>query len=177
VKDFVARKANTIALSKVQGTNWNVIKCKERLGNCPEAVIGQATINLYLGVWKSLEDSLSELYWVDLAEAYVTQESASLRVFVTKKGMICNCSMDICFRNLWQKTKVGKKTSTESTNRFPQASCFEKIMHFVQKHGGACTTYYLGVPRYEKTGQDRFPCSQERRKETKRLRKNTRIRK
>jgi hypothetical protein len=31
-KDFIARKACTIALSKLQGTHWNVIKCKERLG-------------------------------------------------------------------------------------------------------------------------------------------------
>jgi hypothetical protein len=45
-KDFVARKACTIALSKAQGIHWNKIKCKERLGNCPEAVVGQATINL-----------------------------------------------------------------------------------------------------------------------------------
>jgi hypothetical protein len=27
-KDFVARKACTIALSKAQGTHWDVIKCK-----------------------------------------------------------------------------------------------------------------------------------------------------
>jgi hypothetical protein len=45
-KDFVARKACTIALREAQGTHWNKIKCKEHLGNCPEAVIGQATINL-----------------------------------------------------------------------------------------------------------------------------------
>jgi hypothetical protein len=31
-KDFVARKARTIALSKVQGTHWNVIKCNLHLG-------------------------------------------------------------------------------------------------------------------------------------------------
>jgi hypothetical protein len=46
-KDFLARKAHTITLSKVQRTHWNVIKCKECLGICPEAVIGQVTINLY----------------------------------------------------------------------------------------------------------------------------------
>jgi hypothetical protein len=46
-KEFVARKACTIASSKAQGTHWNRIKCKERLGNHPEAVTGQATINLY----------------------------------------------------------------------------------------------------------------------------------
>jgi hypothetical protein len=31
-KDFVARKPLTIALSKVQGTHWNVIKYKEHVG-------------------------------------------------------------------------------------------------------------------------------------------------
>jgi hypothetical protein len=30
-KDFVAKKAHTIALSKLQGTHWNVIKCKLHL--------------------------------------------------------------------------------------------------------------------------------------------------
>jgi hypothetical protein len=45
-KDFVARKVHTIQLNEVPGTNWNVNKCKERLGSCPEAVIRQATINL-----------------------------------------------------------------------------------------------------------------------------------
>jgi hypothetical protein len=72
-------------LSEVQGTHWNVIKCKEHLGNHPEAVIGQATINLDSQVWKSLQDSLPKLYCVDLAEAYVTQESASLKILCEKK--------------------------------------------------------------------------------------------
>jgi hypothetical protein len=46
-KDFVVRKVCTIKWNKVsQGTIWNVIKCKERLRSCPEAVIRQATINL-----------------------------------------------------------------------------------------------------------------------------------
>jgi hypothetical protein len=82
-KDFVARKVRTIKLSKVQGTNWNAIKCQEHLGNHPEAVIIQATINLDSQLWKSLGDSLPELYCIDLlAEAYVTQENASLRNFV-----------------------------------------------------------------------------------------------
>jgi hypothetical protein len=74
VKDFIARKVRTIALSKVQGTHWSAFKCQEHLGNHPEAVVRQATINLNSHVGKSLEDSLSELYRVDLAEACVTQE-------------------------------------------------------------------------------------------------------
>ena len=79
-KDFVARKARTIALSEAQGTHWNRIKYKERLGNCPEAVVRQATINLNSQVWKSFEDFLPKLYCIDLAEAYVTQESVSSRI-------------------------------------------------------------------------------------------------
>ena len=62
-----------------------MIRCKERLANNPEAVLGQATINLDSRVWKSLEDSLLELDSVDLAEAYVTQESASSRILCEKK--------------------------------------------------------------------------------------------
>jgi hypothetical protein len=83
-KDFVAKKARTVAV-RVQGIQWNVIECEERLGNRPEAVIGQTTINLDLQVWKSLENSLPKLYCVDLAEDYVTQKSESLRIFVSKK--------------------------------------------------------------------------------------------
>jgi hypothetical protein len=45
-KDFVVGKVGTIELNKVQGTHWNPNKCKKRLGNCPEAVDRQATINL-----------------------------------------------------------------------------------------------------------------------------------
>jgi hypothetical protein len=84
-KDFVARKASIIALSKVGGTHWNGIKCKEHLGSCPEAVVRQATINLNSQVWKSLEDSLPKLYCIELVEAYVTQESVSLRILCEKK--------------------------------------------------------------------------------------------
>jgi hypothetical protein len=46
-KDFVARKVHTIKFNEVQGTHWNAIRCQECLGNCLEAVVKQATINLY----------------------------------------------------------------------------------------------------------------------------------
>ena len=64
-KDFVARKVCTIEWNKVQGTIWNAIKCKEHLRSRPEAVVRQATINLFLQVWKSLGDSFPKLYCVD----------------------------------------------------------------------------------------------------------------
>jgi hypothetical protein len=76
-KERLARNTCTIATGKAQGTYWNRIKCKEHCGNPPEAVIGKATINLDSRVWKSLEDSLPELYCADLAEAYVQQEGMS----------------------------------------------------------------------------------------------------
>jgi hypothetical protein len=69
----------------VQGTQWNAIKCQEHLGNCPEAVVRQATINLDSQVWKSLGDSLPKLYCVDLVDAYVTRESVSSRILCEKK--------------------------------------------------------------------------------------------
>jgi hypothetical protein len=84
-KDFIARKVRTIALIEVQGTHWNAIKCQKRLGNCLEAVVRQATIKLNSRVWKSFEDSLQELYCVDLAEAYVMLESVSVRILGEKK--------------------------------------------------------------------------------------------
>jgi hypothetical protein len=69
----------------VQGTLWNANKCKERLGNCPEAVIRQATINFYSQVWESLGDSLPKLYCVNLAEAYVMQKRVNSRILCEKK--------------------------------------------------------------------------------------------
>jgi hypothetical protein len=148
-KDFVARKVRTITLTKVHGTNRNTIKCKERLRSCPEAVIRQEIINLYSRVWKSLWDSFPELYCIDLAEVYVMQESVSSRIYVRRKGMIRDCPTDIRMRNLWQKAEQGKKASTNSCTRFPQASYFKKTRNVCQKYGGACTTWYLEYKRYK----------------------------
>jgi hypothetical protein len=58
------------------------------------------------------------------------QESASLRILVGKKGMICVQSNGRLhqIRNLRQKAEKGKFTGSEATTRFPRASCFEKPM-------------------------------------------------
>ncbi len=74
-----------------------------------------------------------------LAGAYVTQESESPRIFVRKKGMIHDRPMDVCMRNLQQKAEMGKKTGSESTTRFPQASSFKKICDVCQKYGDTRT--------------------------------------
>jgi hypothetical protein len=136
---FVASNVHSIALSKVHETHWNAIKCQEHLGNCPEADIRQATINLNSRVWKSLEDSLPKLYCIDLAKAYVKQESFSLRICVRRKGMIFVCPMNVPMRNLQQKAEQGKKTSTNSNTRFLQESCSMNMHDVCQKYGGTCT--------------------------------------
>jgi hypothetical protein len=46
IEESAAKKACTFAVSKAQGTHRNGIKFEERLGNLPEAVLRQATINL-----------------------------------------------------------------------------------------------------------------------------------
>jgi hypothetical protein len=148
-KDFVVRKVRTIEWNKVQGTSWNTIKCKERLRSRPEAVVRQATINLYSQVLKSLGDSFPKLYCVDLAEAYGMQESVSLRIYLRRKGMICNRLTDVCMRNFRQKAERGKNAGTNSGTRFPQASYFEKMHNVSQKYGGAGTTWYLEYKRYK----------------------------
>ncbi len=81
-------------------------------------------------VWKSLEDSLPKLYcvtWRGLCDA----RKLSLRIFVSKKGMIRACPLDSHTRNLRQKAERGKITGSESSTRFPWASCFEKLTRSV----------------------------------------------
>ncbi len=157
-KDFVARKVCTIKWNEVQGTSWNGIKCKERLRSCPEAVVRQATSNLDSQVWKSLWDSFPELYCVDLAEAYVMQESVSSRIYMRRKGMICDPLMDVCMRNLWQKAGWGENADgTNSCTRFPRASYFEKTRNVCQIYRGACTTWYSEYKRYKNGMRNQSP--------------------
>jgi hypothetical protein len=103
----------------VQGTNWSMIKCKDYLGSCLEAVLGQATLNLFPQVEKSLEDSLSELYCVDLAKAYVTQESASSRILCEKKRYDSQLPNGQLHKKPLAKGRNGKETGSDFTTRFP----------------------------------------------------------
>jgi hypothetical protein len=151
-EDFIARKVHTIALNKVQGPHWNGIKCQECLGNHPEAVVRQATMNLNSQVWKSFEDSLPKLYCINLGEAFVMQESVSSRTYCEKIGTFCIHPMGIHMRNLWQNAEWGKKTGAKSSTKFLQVSCFKKMCDVCHKYGGACTTYYLGVPKLWENG-------------------------
>jgi hypothetical protein len=111
-KDFVAREVHTIELNEVQGSHWNANKCQERLGNRTETVVGQETISHDSGVWKSLGDSLPKLYCVDLAEAYVTQESVSSRILREKKRY------DLQLPNRYLHEKPSAKGRTGKENQY-----------------------------------------------------------
>jgi hypothetical protein len=76
---------------------------------------------------------------------------------VRRKGMICNCPMDACMRNLRRKTE--RETGTNSCARFPQASCFKKMCHVCQKYGGPCTTWYSENQRYKKPDENPDSCA------------------
>ncbi len=164
---FCCKECPNYRIEQSARNQWNAIKCKEPLGSHSEAVIRQATISLYSQVWKSLGDSLPELFCANLAEAYVTRESVSLRTLCEKKSMIRDQPTDVCMRNLQQKAEWGNNTCTNPCTRFPRASCFKKTCNVCQKYGGTYTTWYLENQRYKKTGQEiGFLRSQERRKET-----------
>jgi hypothetical protein len=109
-KDFVVRKACTVALSEAQGS------CHSTSNNQP-----------YSQVWKSLGDSLPEQYCIT-QRGLCHAKKWSLKVFVSKIGMICICPMDVHTRNLWQKAERGKITGSECTTRFQRLSCFKKPM-------------------------------------------------
>ncbi len=47
-----------------------------------------------------------------------------------------------------RKAERGKNDGTNPGTRFPQASYFKKTPNVCQKHGGACTTWYLEYKRY-----------------------------
>ncbi len=109
-----------------------------------------------------------EIPWGFLASAVMRWLSGGLcharkcqfEEFCVKKGMICDRPMDNCTRNLWQKAEQGKKTGTDSSTRFPRASCFKKKHHVCQKYGGTCMTWYLENQRYKIGMRNQTPAQQ-----------------
>jgi hypothetical protein len=103
-KDFVARKARTIALSKVQGSQQSTLFTSLEI---PWGFLMQALLCSLAGLMSRKKVSVQGF-------------------FVSKKGMICICQANVCTGNIRLKAERGKITGSESTTRFPQASCFEK---------------------------------------------------
>jgi hypothetical protein len=109
-KHLIARRVCTIERNEVQGTIWYAIKCEERLRSHPEAVVRQATINLYSQVWKSLGDSFPKLYCIDLVEAYVTQENVSSEILRAKKRYDLRLPNGHLHEKPLAKGKMGKES-------------------------------------------------------------------
>ncbi len=145
-KDFVVRQARTIALSKARGS------CHKTSNNQP-----------YSRVWKSLGNSIPKLYcvdWLGLGHARKWQFED-----FCEKEMYESCSVQWTFA----PETFGKRLKRENSPvvrllpgshgrlalRNPRVLC--------QKHEGACTTYLLGVPMVQETGQKNgFPCRERR---------------
>jgi hypothetical protein len=98
-KDFVAKKARTIALSEVQET----------------AVIDKQRSTLFTSL---------EIPWEFLTQAVLRSLARPMsREKVELEGIR---PTDIYTRNLRQKVERKKITGSESATRFPRASCFKK---------------------------------------------------
>jgi hypothetical protein len=118
-KDFVARKARTIALSKALGS------CHKTSNNQP-----------YSRVWKSLGDSIPELYgvaWLGLGHARKCQFED-----FGEKERYDSCSVQWTFgkRRKRENSPVARLlpgSHEHLASRNPRVQC--------QKHGGACTMY------------------------------------
>ncbi len=143
-KDFVARKAHTIALSKVQGT------------------------------WQSTLFTSLEIPWGFLTQAVLRSLAGLMSCKkVLVQGFLWVKKVWFAFAHwLFAPETFGKRQKRERSpvlillpgsherhaSRNPRVLC--------QKYGGACTMYYLVVPKVQEMGQEiGFPCSQERRKE------------
>ncbi len=120
------------------------------LGNCPEAAIWQATINLYSWVRKSLGDSLPKLHCVSVA--YVTQESGARGVLWVRKVWF-TFTQWMFAQETFGKRQKGERSPVVSLlpdSRKHLASRNPCIL--CHKHGGARTTYYLEVPMLRENG-------------------------
>jgi hypothetical protein len=113
-KDFVARKARTITLSKGQGTQQLTLFTSLEI---PWGFHTQAVLRNLARPRSLKKVSVWGFYWV-------------------RKVWFAFSPTDVCTRNLWQKAERGKITGSESTSRFPQASCFEKPMGYVPEIWG-----------------------------------------
>jgi hypothetical protein len=118
-KEFIARKARTISLSKARGS------CHKTSNNQPIHECGYP-----------FGDSIPGLYCVAWLRPR-SRKKVSVQGFLwERKVWIVFSPTDVHCRNLQQKVEKGKFTGSEATTRFPQASCFEKPTCSVQETRG-----------------------------------------
>jgi hypothetical protein len=143
-KDFVARKARTIALSKARGTQQSTLFTSLEI---PWGFHTWAVLRSLVGLMSCKKVSVRGFLWVRKVWFVFAQLMFALETFGKRwKGE----------RSPVVSLLPGSHECLASRN--PHVLC--------QKYGGACTTYQLGVPKVQETGWEiRFPCSQERREE------------
>jgi hypothetical protein len=142
-KDFVARKAHTITLSEVQG-------CCHKTSNNQS----------YSRVWKSLGDSLPKLYciaWLGLGHARKCQ----FEDFCEKERYeLCSVQWMFAPETFGKRRKRESSPVVRLLPGFHEHLALRNPRILCQKHGGACTTYKLGMPMVQETGREiGFPCS------------------
>ncbi len=143
-KAFVARKAHLIALSKAWGTQQSTLFTSLEI---PWEFHTQAVLRSLVGLMSREKVSVQGFLWVrKVWFAFVQQTVAPETFGKRQKGE----------NSLVVSLLPGSHERLALRN--PHVPC--------QKHGGACTTYQLELPRLQETGWEiGFPCSQERRKE------------
>ncbi len=140
-KDFVARKARTIALSEPRGTQQYTLFTSLEI---PWGFLTRAVLRSLAGLMSHNKVSVRRFLWVRKVWFAFTQRRLAPETF--------------------GKRQKGEKSPVVSllpgshkhlSLRKPRILC--------QKYGGVCTTYELGVAKVQETGQEiRFPFSQER---------------
>jgi hypothetical protein len=125
-KDFVARKARTIALSKVGGTRQSTLFISSEI---PWGFHTQAVLRSLAGLMSCRKVSVQGFLWV---------------------------------RKVW--FAFAQRTfASETFGKRQKRLALRNQRGLCQKYGGACTTYYLVVPKVWEMGQEiGFPCCQER---------------
>jgi hypothetical protein len=123
-KDFVARKAHTIVLSKAQGS------CHKTSNNQP-----------YSQVWKSLGDFIPELYciaWLGLGH----MRKCQFKDFCEKERYeLCSVQQRFAPETFGKRWKMENSPVVMLLPGSHEHLASRNPCILCQKHGGACTTY------------------------------------
>jgi hypothetical protein len=143
-KDFAARKARTIALSKARGT-W------------------QSTL------FTSLEIPWGFLTWAVLCSlvGLISRKKLSVWGFLwVRKVWFTFAQWTFAPETVGKRRKGERSPVVSLLPGFLERLALRNPRVLCQKYGGTHTTYHLIVPKVQETGQEiRFPCSWESRKE------------
>ncbi len=121
------------------------------LGNHPETVIGQATINLIHEFGNPLRIPYPSCTAL-LSGAYVTQESWAWGFLWVRKVWFAFAQQTFAWKTFGKRWK-GERSLVVSLLPGSRERLALRNPHVLcQKHGGTCTTYYLGVPKVQEKG-------------------------